>query len=77
MILQIAKTDGSLQVVKNVIQIDLSFLGNLEDEFAKKDESWNFVSVLYLNEKKEKIRSLIKLDNVLQFVVRGDYDTRK
>jgi hypothetical protein len=78
MIIQISKTDMSSIKIENVIQIDLSYLGNIEDEFIAKNEDWNFISILQY-ENGKKIRRRIELKDVLQFFVVGgkEDDTRR
>lgn len=59
--LLLSKINMQTELIKNVLQIDLSNLGALDNT-----PDWNFVDVLYVkDEKKEKIR--VRLSDIMQF----------
>jgi hypothetical protein len=67
MIVAYTDINGNRFEIKNVAQVDFSFLGNIDDGFGK-NEDWNFVQVITKqNDKLEKL--VIKNSNIMQFFI--------
>lgn len=62
--------DGMAHQVENVAQVDISYLGNMDDGFGK-NADWNFISIVTKNNDKLS-KQVLKLAEIMQFSVIED-----